>query len=73
LLLLLLHFCCSDVDKLRVKPRNFKFSAVRGWLGGTMTEKVEGWKCTVYEATGKVGVLHGLRVPHASHVLHVCC
>ncbi|KAF6263147.1 GPCR-chaperone-domain-containing protein [Scenedesmus sp. NREL 46B-D3] len=43
-----------DVDKLRVKPRNFKFTPVRGWLGGNMTEKVEGWRCTVFEATGKV-------------------
>jgi hypothetical protein len=56
--------CCwlllSDVDKLRVKPRQFKFTPVRGWLGGNMTEKVEGWKCTVYEATGKVRLLWGL-------------
>lgn len=43
-----------DTEKLRLKPRNFKFAPVKGWLGGDMTEKVEGWKCTVYEATGKV-------------------
>jgi hypothetical protein len=69
---LLLHHPCSDVDKLRVKPRNFKFNPVRGWLGGTMTEKVEGWKCTVYEATGKVGVLHVLHVPHVLRVAVEC-
>lgn len=45
---------CSDVGKTRLKPRNFKFAPVRAWLGGNMTEKVEGWRCTVYEATGKV-------------------
>ncbi|WIA08298.1 hypothetical protein OEZ85_007741 [Tetradesmus obliquus] len=43
-----------DVDKLRMKPRQFKFTPVRGWLGGALTEKVEGWKCAVYEAAGKL-------------------
>jgi hypothetical protein len=66
LLLLLPHHACRDVDKLRVKPRNFKFSPVRAWLGGTMTEKVEGWKCAVYEATGKVGAHPGLLLLHHS-------
>jgi hypothetical protein len=42
------------MEKLRLKPRNFKFAPLKGWLGGDMTEKVEGWKCTVYEAAGKV-------------------
>eukprot|EP00775_Hariotina_reticulata_P002921 gene2921-3208_t len=42
-----------DVDKVRLKPRNFTFAPVRGWLGGPFTEKVEGWRCQVYEATGK--------------------
>jgi hypothetical protein len=45
---------CRDMEKLRLKPRNFKFAPLKGWLGGDMTEKVEGWKCTVYEAAGKV-------------------
>lgn len=46
----------SDMEKLRLKPRNFKFAPVKGWLGGDQSEKVEGWKCTVYEAAGKVRV-----------------
>jgi hypothetical protein len=45
----------SDIDKLRLKPRNFRFAPLKSWLGGDLTEKVEGWKCVVYEATGKVG------------------
>jgi hypothetical protein len=48
-------YTCSDMEKLRLKPRNFQFAPVKGWLGGDLTEKVEGWKCTVYEAAGKVG------------------
>lgn len=44
-----------DMEKLRLKPRGFKFAPVKGWLGGDQTEKVEGWKCTIYEAAGKVG------------------
>lgn len=45
------------MEKVRLKPRNFKFAPVRGWLGGEATERVEGWKCTVYEAAGKVSLL----------------
>lgn len=46
-----------DVDKQRFKPRGFKFAPLKGWLGGEVREKVEGWQCRVYEATGKlVGV-----------------
>lgn len=37
-----------------MKLRDMKFAPVKSWLGGNMTEKVEGWKCTVYEAAGKV-------------------
>lgn len=47
------------MEKLRLKPRNFQFAPVKGWLGGDLTEKVEGWKCTVYEAAGKVGDRRG--------------
>ncbi|KAF8072507.1 ankrd13c [Scenedesmus sp. PABB004] len=43
-----------DVGKTRLKPREFKFAPVKGWLGGVATERVEGWSCTVYEATGKL-------------------
>lgn len=54
----------SDMEKLRLKPRNFKFAPVKGWLGGDLTEKVEGWKCTVYEAAGKVRVSSILGLTH---------
>ena len=46
-----------DVDKQRFKVRGFRFEPLRGWLGGEVREKVEGWACRVYEAAGKlVGV-----------------
>lgn len=46
-----------DVDKQRFKARGFQFAPLKGWLGGEVREKVEGWQCRVYEAAGKmVGV-----------------
>lgn len=53
---MLCSFLCprSGVGKGRLKIRDLDFTPVRSWLGGDMTEKVEGWKCTVYEAAGKV-------------------
>lgn len=35
----------SDVDKQRFKARGFSFAPLRGWLGGEMRERVEGWAC----------------------------
>jgi hypothetical protein len=47
----------SDVDKQRFKARGFTFAPIRGWLGGEVKERIEGWPCRVYEAAGKlVGV-----------------
>jgi hypothetical protein len=46
-----------DVDKQRFKARGFTFAPLRGWLGGDIKERIEGWSCRVYEAAGKlVGV-----------------
>lgn len=45
------------MDKQRFKPRGFKFAPLRGWLGGELRERVDGWDTAVYEAAGKlVGV-----------------
>ena len=42
----------SDVDKQRFKARGFAFRPARGWLGGEQRERVDGWDCAVYEASG---------------------
>lgn len=36
---------------------DFKFKPVTGWLTKEVKEKVEGWKCKLYEASGE-GVRH---------------
>ncbi len=41
------------VDRSKVKAADVRFKAVRGWLGGDMTEKVEGWSTKVGAAPGR--------------------
>lgn len=31
-----------------------RFKPVKGWLGGVLSEKIEGWNTKVYEASGKM-------------------
>lgn len=44
----------EGAEKTKFRPSDFHFKPVRGWLGGDSTERIEGWKTRVYEATGKM-------------------
>eukprot|EP00884_Botryococcus_braunii_P006876 jgi/Botrbrau1/1618/Bobra.0185s0033.1 len=40
--------------KTKLKSSEFRFLPVKGWLGGEATERIEGWRTRLYEATGKM-------------------
>lgn len=40
--------------KVKLKSSDFKFKPVKAWLGGDVTERIEGWRTRLYEATGKM-------------------
>ena len=64
------HKCCVQVSmimsegisKTKMKASDFRFTRVRGWLGGDQTERIEGWKTYIYEAAGKMKAVNTIKV-----------
>ena len=48
----------DGLGRTKMKASEFTFARVRGWLGGDLTEKVDGWRTYVYEAAGKMKTVH---------------
>jgi hypothetical protein len=48
----------EGTSKDKLKSSDFKFTPVKGWLGGDATEKIEGWNTRLYEATGKMKMVN---------------
>lgn len=49
--------------KVKLKSSDFKFKPVKAWLGGDVTERIEGWRTRLYEATGKMKTVDIEKVP----------
>ena len=52
----------EGISKTKMKASDFRFTRVRGWLGGDQTEKIEGWKTYIYEAAGKMKAVNTIKV-----------
>ncbi|KAK9816485.1 hypothetical protein WJX72_000874 [[Myrmecia] bisecta] len=44
----------EGAGKSKMKPVEFRFKPAKTWLGNDATERIEGWKTRVFEATGKM-------------------
>ena len=58
----------EGISKTKMKASDFRFTRVRGWLGGDQTERIEGWKTYIYEAAGKMKAVNTFKV----RVCHTC-
>jgi hypothetical protein len=52
----------GDTGKTKMKASDFRFTRVKGWLGGDQTERIEGWKTYLYEAAGKMKAVNITKV-----------
>ena len=52
----------EGISKTKMKASDFRFTGVRGWLGGDQTERIEGWKTYIYEAAGKMKAVNTIKV-----------
>ncbi len=52
----------EGISKTKMKASDFRFTRVRGWLGGDQTERIEGWKTYIYEAAGKMKAVNTIKV-----------
>jgi len=57
----------EGAGKTKLRATEFRFKPVKGWLTSHLTEKIEKWNTTVYEASGKMiavtRVKSSLRIP----------
>eukprot|EP00803_Ostreobium_quekettii_P004166 evm.model.scf_1272.2 EVM.evm.TU.scf_1272.2 scf_1272:8841-12435(-) len=44
----------DGAGRTKLRAVDFRFKPVKGWLGGVLSEKIEGWNTKVYEASGKM-------------------
>ncbi|CAD7700140.1 unnamed protein product [Ostreobium quekettii] len=44
----------EGAGRTKLRAVNFRFKPVKGWAGGVLSEKIEGWTTKVYEASGKM-------------------
>eukprot|EP00200_Dunaliella_tertiolecta_P018201 CAMPEP_0202418324 /NCGR_PEP_ID=MMETSP1128-20130828/45966_1 /ASSEMBLY_ACC=CAM_ASM_000463 /TAXON_ID=3047 /ORGANISM="Dunaliella tertiolecta, Strain CCMP1320" /LENGTH=425 /DNA_ID=CAMNT_0049025947 /DNA_START=30 /DNA_END=1304 /DNA_ORIENTATION=+ len=42
------------LTRRKLKPKAFRFEPARGWLGQSLTEKVEGWPTKLYDASANM-------------------
>lgn len=52
----------ESISKTKMKASEFRFTRVKGWLGGDQTERIEGWKTFIYEAAGKMKAVNTTKV-----------
>ena len=52
----------EGISKTKMKASDFRFTRVKGWLGGDQTERIEGWKTYIYEAAGKMKAVNTTKV-----------
>lgn len=53
----------EPVTASRVKLRGFEFKPVKGWFTSELTERLAGWSCRVYEASGTMAAVHRVKAP----------
>ncbi|PSC68048.1 Ankyrin repeat domain-containing 13C [Micractinium conductrix] len=44
----------DGASKVRLADADLEFAPLKGWFGGAKKEKIDGWECEVYEASGSL-------------------
>ena len=52
----------EGISKTKMKASDFRFTRVKGWLGGDQTERIDGWRTYIYEAAGKMKAVNTTKV-----------
>ncbi len=63
----------EGISRTKMKASDFRFTRVKGWLGGDQTERIEGWKTFIYEAAGKMKAVNTTKVCMTDLLINLLC
>ncbi len=65
----------DGLGRTKVKASDFSFARAKSWLGGDLTERIDGWRTYVYEAAGKMKTVNitKARWPACRALCHCAC
>ena len=63
----------EGISRTKMKASEFRFTRVKGWLGGDQTERIEGWKTYIYEAAGKMKAVNTTKVCMTGSLINLPC